>query len=101
MMHKSDHKPNHKLSHWLSQTRVGTKTKALPPFLAMILFAALLSGGALLIFAVASHAQDELTIRVGDRVSGDVSNRFGQSWSFAGCAGDLITATAATTRFVP
>jgi hypothetical protein len=80
-----------------------TKSSNLPIFVFAMLFmgvAILLLVGLLLVGSI-SLAQEQLVIRAGERVSGEVSNRLGQEWIFQGCASDVITLTASSRGFVP
>jgi hypothetical protein len=58
-------------------------------------------GGLFVLFGGLSLAQSEGTIAYGDTVSGEVTNRFGQEWTFQGCQDDVITLTVQSMGFSP
>jgi hypothetical protein len=85
---------SHLLSYVLGAAfRRGAHTLFVAVLIAVAMAAALVSSVAL--------AQGELQIRPGETVSDEVTDRFGDSWLFQGCAADVITLTARSATLVP
>lgn len=67
-------------------------TTAVAAAVAVVLLVSLMRG-------VGAQSQQPLT--PGAPVAGALTSRFGDAWSLYGCAGDVVTVTAVSTRFFP
>ena len=63
------------------------------------LSALLAVAGLLVLLSSMAFAQDSRDIQFAQTVGGEVTTRFGEEWTFEGCAGDVVTVTMTSTEF--